>query len=350
MRSALAVILVVACGSDPTIGVASRWVRETPAKASPVALGPERRVVVLLAEPGPAGGELVNLEEQNGLPVEGPTTGAPLSLVAPAVAGTSIFAVSSIGKLVRLDFLAQIAFAVPEAPFGRSTPPLVAVDGSVRIGTTAGRIFGFAANGDPALDLPVGGAVTSIAVDSTTTYATTDLGRVVAFDESGAIVFDVNVDPPASGLSVSADGTVYVGDASSVRAIDPDGEELWKRPRGARVVGTRVTKDDTILAWGEDGIVERLSADGDVVTSGRSRPAGEANPPAFYAAPVDVDGSRLGAIDATGRAILFEADGSVVGSVELGGEPNGDPVTGELGFTFVAVGASVHAIDFTAEQ
>ncbi|MBI4815003.1 MAG: PQQ-binding-like beta-propeller repeat protein [Deltaproteobacteria bacterium] len=351
MRVTLLVVpLLAACSADPVLGIASRWQHDTPAKAAPVALGPERRVIVLLSEAASLGGELVTVEEQNGLPVEGPTPGAPLTARAPVVSGTRVFVITTIGKLTRLDFLAQSAFVAPESPLGPTTTPVFAADGSVRFGTTSGRVFGFDADGAPVLDVPVGGAVTSIFVEGTTTYATTDAGRVVGIDESGALEVDVSVDAPAQGIAVSPDGNLYVGEATGLRAFDPIGDELWKRPRAARVVGALLQKDETLLAWGEDGVLERLDQNGNVIFSARSRPDGEANPPAIYAAPLSIEGDRIGAFDASGRALLIGPDGAIEDTLDLGQAPTGDPVIGELGFAFIAVGSSVRAIDFTAEK
>src|SRR5687768_13047106 len=118
--------VAAACSGDPEAPatIAIRWTHERPSRAAPPTPGPERRVIVLLEENTPQGGELVTLEEGNGRTVEGPFDGTPLSEHAPVIAGTTIVFTTKIGKVSALNLAGQTVFSKPDAGMLGTTQPI----------------------------------------------------------------------------------------------------------------------------------------------------------------------------------------------------------------------------------
>ena len=348
-----AALLLATAACDDDAGapkIVTRWSYGAPAAAAPPGVGPERRVIVAVSDRPPGGsGQIVTLEATNGITVEGPFEPAELTVHAPVVHGTIIYVVSKVGRVVAVDFAGGTKFTVNGAePLGQTGPLAVAPDGSLRLGTASGDIVGLA--GDDGRELfrtPVGGAVTSplgIAADGTT-FGATDTGRVVGVDGAGGIVFDVTVGAPASGPSASAD-RVVVGDADGVVGFDRSGQEVFDHPRAARVVGTAPLPGGDFVAWGEDGILERLSATGEV--SMRFTTA-TTNPPPIYASPVAFDDGRLGVFDGEGTGHLVGLDGNAVATYRLAGPPLTEVAVTDRQWALVAVGQTVQAIDFMGQ-
>lgn len=344
MMSALA-----GCGGGEITGrIGQQWTHDTPSAAAPPGVGPEQRVIAVLetAAPG-AGGQLVTLEQGNGLVLEGPYDGAPLSQHAPLFAGGKIFVISKIGKLTALDLAGTTLFGVPEqGQLGPTSPLTAGSDDWVRVGTTSGMVLAFdSSDGSERMRAEAGGAITTpLAVASDgTTYAATDTGRVVGVSKTSVIVFDQQVDPPASGPSVLSSGDIAVGEASGLRIFSPQGAERLKHSRAARVVGTRALEDGGLLAWGEDGVVERLSADGTVelryVTAASS-------PPPVYATPKPI-GDRLALIDSSGVVHLVDTDGTAMATLELGAEPLREVAEGEGNQLLITLGSTIRGLGFT---
>lgn len=345
MRRSVAAVLAllsVSCGDSSKVFIASRWKYMTAADAAPPGVGPERRVVVATK----AGqGSLGTLSEENGRPVEGPFSQNLFPTDhAPLAAATTIFIVSSIGKVVAVSFAGEQKFSKPSAPLLATGPLASAPDGSLRIASNSGRLVALrAADGETIFDTPIGGAAPSplaIGTDGTT-YVATDSGHVVAIDPTGAKVFDVMVQPPASGPSVTREGGVLVGEGNGLRAFDGQGREVFRHPRAARVVGTRTTSRGELMAWGEDGVFELLDANGGTIATFR------AGPP-IYAPVVALKNGKFGVIDSSGVAHLVNREGKEEARLMLDAPPLAEVAVGQLGWVFVAAGRTVSALDFTA--
>jgi hypothetical protein len=124
-----------------------------------------------------------------------------------------------------------------------------------------------------------------------------------------------------------------------VRVVESDGREVFRRPRGARVVGTRWISTNELYAWGEDGIVELLDDAGNVKASFT------AGPP-IYADVTPLPSGDIAVIDSAGTAYRLSHDCVEESRLSLGGPPLAELVRGDTGYVFVTVGSSVHAVDF----
>jgi hypothetical protein len=337
LAMALGLTLEACGGGDSTRTIFQRWKRDTTEDAAPPGVGSDGRVVIATRS---GQGEIATYNEENGVRIEGPFMPVFPTEHAPVVTANTIVIVSSIGKLVGLDFAGQTRFSKPDAPLGLTGPLALAGDGTMRIATTSGRVLGFAADGSTLFDTPIGGAAVSapaIASDGTT-YVATDTGRLVGVDTAGAVTLDVTVNAPASGPSV--DGTrVAVGEIDGVRVFNGT-TEAFKHPRAARVVGTRFVGGE-LIAWGEDGIVERLDASGAVMMTYN------AGPP-IYAPVFALDNDELAIFDSAGSAHLVNGDGAVINKLELGGTPLTEIARGRR-LLIASVGRSVRAFDFAFE-
>lgn len=289
-------------------------------------------------------GELATVNEENGLKVEEPfpifaTEHAPVSI------GASFAVVSTIGKIVSYNLAGAPQYTQPEgAPLLETSPLVRAPDGSLRIATTAGRVLGFnGTDGTPLFDAAISGAVTTppaVASDGTT-YVATDTGKLFGVRPDGTIDADVDVTAPASGPSVSASGgEIAVGEGDAVRVVDREGAQLFRHMRAARVVGTRWTAKDQLLAWGEDGIVELLDKTGGTVW------AFNAGHP-VYAEVVPLNEGGYAVFDSTGGVHRVTEAGAADATLALAGAPLLQVAKGAmLGWLYVAVGSTVVAIDF----
>jgi outer membrane protein assembly factor BamB len=329
-------------GSSPP-KVLSRWKYDATSEVAPPGTGPERRVLIALSG---GQGSVATVNEENGRAVEGPFMPLFPTSHAPVVAASNIIIVTSIGKLVAINFAGAQIYAKPDgSPLGVTGPLQVAPDGSLRIGSTAGHIYGFAASDGSALfDAPVPGPVSTplaIAGDGTAYAATAD-GHVIGVDSSGAMVFQQTVKPPAAGPSVSSGGKIAVGAEDAVVVFDKSGAMAFSHPREARVTGTLFLDGGEVIAWGEDGVFEVLSATGEVIGTF------VAGPP-IYANAVLTKGGHFGVIDNMGVAHLVDRTGKELAKTALPASPLPDVVVGKTtGYAFVAGGKSIFALDFNA--
>ncbi len=344
----LAAVMGSACGGEEpaTGGVSSSWVHEAPAPAAPAGVGPEGRAVVVIREAqGAMGGRLVTLDQRNGLAIEGPFDGQPISDHAPIMADNRVFVLNKVGGLAGVSLAGEPLFTTPPAAPSATSPLAIGADRILRWGTAAGDLVGASLDGAVVFRASIGDPlVTALGIGpDLRTYGTTDTGRVVGVDGAGAIVFDVRVDAPAEGVSVSAAGEVAVGEASGLRVFTSGGAEKWRHARGARVVGTTWV-GDRLLAWGEDGVLERLDPSGSVEMTFRTATS---NPPPIYGVVLPLSTGAVGLVDATGTAHLVGPDGTTIGSTALGGEPLRERVLGDDGRMLVVIGKQVHGLLFT---
>jgi len=349
---ALAALLATACEGEPEPKILIRWTHELASKAAPAGIGPERRVIVAVSEMVPdGGGHLAVIDEQIGTPLEGPFDNAQLTDHRPVLHENKIFVITKIGKLHAVDLGGTPVFTAPTGPpLGQTTPLAVAPDGSLRFATVAGDVYGFSTDGTQLFKTAVGGAVTSaLAVDEAgVAYAATDTGRLIGVDGTGGIAFDVQIGGQVHGPSVRGD-LITVGDLDGVLGFGKDGVPRFDKPRAARIAGTAILPSQEILAWGDDGIVQLLDANGDQIMRYRSRPDGEANPPRIATEPKALAGDRFAVIDESGRAHLIDRDGRALVTVELGADPSPEITVASVGYVLVAVGNTIKAVDFAGQ-
>lgn len=347
LPSALLLVASGACASDPqaSAGVAGAWTHDTPTDAAPPGVGPEGRTVVLVREAVTSGGQLITLDQASGSTIEGPFDGVPLSDHAPLMLDATIFALTKIGALVGLDLAGEVRWTLPAPTPSATSPLVVGPDRRVCWGTAAGDVVCAAADGTLRMRASLGEPiVTAPAVGADgRVYVATDTGRVVGVDMAGAVVFDVRVDGPASGPSVGPTGELAVGEAAGLRVFGPGGAEKWRHARAARVVGT-TWAGDRVLAWGEDGVVERLDASGRVELSFKT--SSDSNPAPVYVTPVVLGSGALGVLDAAGTAHVVGGDGTPLATLALGGTPLREATVAAGGRMFLAIGTSVHALLF----
>ena len=320
---ALAALLATACEGEPEPKILIRWTHELASKAAPAGIGPERRVIVAVSEMVPdGGGHLAVIDEQIGTPLEGPFDNAQLTDHRPVLHENKIFVITKIGKLHAVDLGGTPVFTAPTGPpLGQTTPLAVAPDGSLRFATVAGDVYGFRA---------------------------ADTGRLIGVDGTGGIAFDVQIGGQVHGPSVRGD-LITVGDLDGVLGFGKDGVPRFDKPRAARIAGTAILPSQEILAWGDDGIVQLLDANGDQIMRYRSRPDGEANPPRIATEPKALAGDRFAVIDESGRAHLIDRDGRALVTVELGADPSPEITVASVGYVLVAVGNTIKAVDFAGQ-
>jgi outer membrane protein assembly factor BamB len=347
----LSIALVAAlAGCGPSSGgktaIAVRWTYMAMAAAAPPANGPERRVVVMLKEAGPNGGQLVTLEESNGHTVESPSMSVPLTDHAPVSFGSSFVLTTKIGKVAAVDLGGMTLFEKPDAMgYGGVAPIAVGGDGIARVGSTSGFLVGVGAmDGSERWRAQLGAAVTSAAAIASdgTSYVATDSGHLIAISASGGMGFDVALHGFAAGPSLTTAEAIAVGEIDGVRLIDKTGATLFTHPRGGRVTGTRAIANGGILAWGEDGLVEQLDGSGTVVNSF----AVDGKAP-VYVPPVLLPDGKLAVIDSNGIAYLVGTTGVEVARLALGAEPLREIAQAtSVPFVYVTIGNAVKAIDF----
>lgn len=343
-------LLGVGCGKSEAVErVVELWHYDFPTAAAPPGIGPEHRTLGGVKEATGSTGRFVTLDQLTGLPVEGPYMDIPLTDHAPVMVGSTIILITKIGTIVGLDLAGQTRFMKPPIGGPGQTGPLLAVGAEVRFGTADGLVVALdGATGDERWHAAVSDPVlTRVAAGPDgRTYATTDLGRVVGFDGSGQLVFDQTVPAPAGAPAVTSAGDIAVGSADGVVLFTANGTQKWKHPRAARVVATRALGND-VLAWGEDGIFERLSDGGAVKLSFRSRPMTDPNPPPFYAEPVTLGSDAFGLLDASGMAHLVDAAGQERASLSASMDILPEVAVSDFTSLIVADKSSLRAIQFT---
>lgn len=336
-------------GSDPLIIV--RWTHATAAAAAPAGIGAERRIIVMLGEndPSSGAGSLVTLEESNAQPIEGPFSIPTITDHPPVMVGTQVYAITKIGKFAAYDLAGQEKFNVSHAGGPSKTVDLAfAPDGTARIATTNGDLVALDPNSgaeqwmakfESGINSPM-----SIAADGTT-YLAAFSGRVEGFDASGVKTFDARTDALAAGPSATSDGVV-VGDENSVTRFDKSGNVVFDHPRAAGVSGTQVLANGEILAWGMDGVLELLAADGSTIMSYTTAAS---NPPPIVTNAIAFANGKFGIIDNAGVAHLVNREGRAEVTKNLGTAPTARLQLGEFGNVIVTTGSQVQAVDFNAE-
>ena len=331
---------LTACGgtdAPPSIGL--RFAYEAPAPVAGPAVGADDRCVVARAE---APGAFETREARDGRPLEGPFDALPTDH-APAIAGANVYLVARIsGRLQGLDLAGQ-EVAVPSLALGNTGPLVAGPDGRLRVVANAGTLHIVPLDGGAPIEADVGGVGQGApAVDAAgVTYVATDLGRLVGVDAAGAVVFDQTVNAPASGPSVGAD-RVAVGTLDGVAVFGTDGAALYTAPRAARVIGTRVLADGDVIAWGEDGALERYDP------SGAVRFRLDLGPPIHAEAQALTNG-HFGIVDDEGTAYLVSPEGEILDQRTVGEGQTGapHPRTAALDNLFyVARGAVTEGLDF----
>jgi outer membrane protein assembly factor BamB len=338
----LVTALTDGCGGASKPFIASRWKYDAGAPAAAPGLGPEQRVLIALKS---GTGGLFTRNEQDGTKVDAPIMPLFATEHAPVASGSTIVLVTLIGKLAGLLLSGQMLYTKPDAPLGKTSPVVVAPDGSLRIASTTGMVAGFAAGDGSTLFMSsVNGAIdTAPAVSPDgTTYVGTDTGHLTGVNASGMSVFDVTVPPPASGPS-TASGKIAVGAQDGVHVFDTSQKSIFSHPRSARVVGTKILDSGEIIAWGEDGVFELLSPTGDVIGSFK------ASSP-IYANAIPLKTGSFAIFDSQGGGHLVDRQGHEISSVSVGGMPENEIVLGDIGYVFVTAGNIVHAYDFTATE
>ena len=337
-RILLFAVSVAGCTGDDPITIIERWSQTFAAEPAPPGIGPEKRVLVALMG---TSGELTTHEEGSGLKIEGPHPTFPTSH-APVASNFTMFLVSTVGRVVGLEIGtgAQKSLS-PATPLGVTSPLVVAPDGSLRIGSTSGRLFAMQPDGTTIYDVPFEGPIDSapaVASDGTTYAAIFTPGKLVGVSTTGDAVFEQAVGESAGGVSVS-DTRVAVGHNLGMKLFERSGGEVFSHARQARVTGTRILDDGRVLVWGEDGIIELLDDAGGTVWSYT------AGPPILT--DVNVMEGRLAVFDSAGTVHLLElSSGKMSRMHSLGGAPSTRIVEGELGFVYVAVGTKIVALDF----
>ena len=329
------------CGGDePSLVLGRRWTYTADVALAPPGVGVGDRVVVATRA---APGDLRTLEAADGRAVEGPFATLPTDH-APIMVGTDIYLVAQVsGRLVRLDLAGQ-PLPVTSLSLGATGPLAAAPDGSLRVAANRGALTILPGPEGTPIEAPLPGvADTAPAIDASgVTFVATDVGRVLGIDALGATTFDVQVDAPASGPSVSA-ARVAVGSLTGVHVFDRGGQPVFTRPRGARVVGTRILADGDVLAWGEDGQLERLGPDGAVRFS-------LALGPPIHAPVVVLPSLHFVVIDDDATASLVSPEGVIVDQDVVAPDERGPPLRelaeGEGGAVFLTRGKTVTALSF----
>jgi outer membrane protein assembly factor BamB len=334
----LCAISVAGCTGDDPITIIERWNQAFAAEPAPPGIGPEKRVLVALQG---STGELTTHEEGTGLKIEGPHPTFPTSH-APVASNFTMFLVSTVGRIVGLEIGSGTQKSLsPATPLGVTSPLVVAPDGSLRIGSTSGRLFAMQPDGTTIYDVPFEGPIDSapaVASDGTTYAAIFTPGKLIGVSTSGDTVFEQPVGESAGGVSVS-DARVAVGHNSGMKLFERAGAEIFSHPRQARVTGTRILADGRVLVWGEDGIIQLLDDGGGVVWTYN------AGPPILT--DVNVMDGRLALFDSGGTVHLLDlGSGEMLRMHSLGGAPGPRIVEGELGFVYVSVGTKIVALDF----
>lgn len=322
-----------ACGGEEATRILVRWTTTESTALAPPGEGPDRRI--LLAERD--GGQLRTLDAVTGKALEGPYPLFP-SLHAPVAVGSEVVLVSSIGRIVRAN-LAGESLASPNLALGRTGPPVVAPTGEVWVAATSGRVVSVRGEVLVADATLTGAAETAPAVASDgTAYVATDTGSLVGLSGAGAQVFSAEVPAPASGPSVSA-SRVAVGALDGVVVYERSGATAFKVPRAARVTGTLFVGDE-LLAYGEDGKLERYDHAGALISSY------SAGPP-IYGPVRAMPSGKIALVDSTGKLHRVDREGAAE-ILDLGGEVGRQAAVTELGWLVLSVGNEVRAIDLEA--
>lgn len=339
--------VLAACGGDAVVPkVEPRWRYDAEADTTAPGLGPEERVLVALRSSRAGGlGGFLSLNERGPQAVEGPFFDLPLAAAgAPVIVGTRVSFATPVGRLVQIDLAGQILenLSLGTSP---STPTALALhDTRLAAATSTGELV--------VVDGTTGALVYRAELQSVPTtapvpgpsgefYVATEDGRLLGFGPAGESVFTATLSGRASGPCVRSDGALTAGDETGVRTFDAAGALLFQRPRPARVIGAVALPDAHVLAYGEDGAVERLDAAGELVWRFQTAAT---NPPPVYLPPLALEADYTLVIDDAGGVHLVSPSGEGVSTVSLGERPTGPAVRGSTGLVFISVGASLRAL------
>lgn len=345
--AALFVLALGACGGDPVAArVEERWRYEAESNPTAPGLGPEERVVLALRSARPTGlGGLVTLNERGPQAVEGPYFELPLAAgSAPVMVGTKVYYATPVGRLLELDLAGQL---LENLSLGTSpgTPTALAQQGSLLAAavSTGELVVVEGASAAVTLRVTLGSVPTSAPVFAPggELYVTTEDGRLLGFGPTGAELFSANLSGRASGPAVRSDGTLVAGDEGGLRAFDPSGAPRFERPRPARVIGAVALPEGHVLAYGEDGAVERLDEDGALVWRFQTATS---NPPPVYLPPLALPSGHVLVFDDAGGVHLVSPEGEGLAALSLGERPAGPAVRGSTGLVFVSVGTTARAL------
>lgn len=332
--------LTPACGGGSEVSIARRWTKTDTVALSGPATGTDARIVTArLAAPG----QIETLEALTGRNIEGPFDALPAPH-APVMIGAELFLIGQVsGRGLRLN-LAGEALPFLSSTLGGTGPMVAAPDGGLRVTANRGALVMIAPDYETVVEAPLPGVSDSPpAVDENgITFVATDVGRVLGFDRAGSSVFDVTVPAPASGVAVSAD-RVVTGALDGVHVFDRASQPVFEHPRGARVVGTRFVADGDIIAWGEDGRLDRLSP------SGALRFSLSLGPP-IHTEVLEMPSGHFVVVDNEGTAYLVSAEGRLVDQVVVA-EDETDPPARQLargpgGLVMVVQGKTLATFDF----
>jgi len=335
-----------ACDGDIEPSLRIAWTYDAPNTVAEPAAGPEDRVIIMLSEKSASGlGQLLTLDALTGLVLEGPFEIATLTDHPPRVRGTDIYAVGKIGKIEKHNLSGQSLGSFPATHLGVTSPIAFGDDGILRIASTTGQLYGFnPSDGSQTFKTLIDEGVDSpLAIHSDgTTYLASPLGRVEAVGADGSKGFAVSTGSLASGTSVDSTGIV-VGHSVGIDKFDREGKKLFSHHRAANVLGTRIRANGDILAWGQDGVLELLSSDGDKLMRFRTGPESENNPPTISVGPAEVNAEHLVVADDNGTAYLLRTDGTQLASLKLPSAPRAKSnlIVTEKGTIVLSTGNSV---------
>ena len=164
-------------------------------------------------------------------------------------------------------------------------------------------------NGEQQFQVPVDEAIDSpMAINSDgTTFLASPLGRLEAIDRAGQKVLTAaTTSALASGVTLTND-SIAVGHSSGVDVFSSNGTLQFTHPRSSAVIGTKALPNGHIAAWGQDGILEIIESNGNVVTTFRTSPDNELNPPTLSVAPAALDNDHVLVVDDLGKVSLIDA-------------------------------------------
>lgn len=332
--------LTSACSGDDPLQISRRWSQTYDSKVAAPAFGTAARVVVARAA---APGSIETLEALSGINIEGPFDTLPTPH-APVMVGTELFVVGQVsGRGVRMNLAGEL-LPFFDPPAGGTGPLVAAPDGSLRLTANRGVLMIIPADFSAHTEVPLTGVSDSpVSVDDEgITFVATDLGSVVGIDRDGVTRFDVTVPGPASGVSQTRD-LVAVGALDGLYVFDRFGVGVFVHDRDARVVGTAFTDNGDIIAWGEDGRLDRVGPDG---TPRFSVSVGAA----IYAEVKELPTGYFAVLNAEGTASLISPDGVLSDEIVVAPDETEAPARqvaqGEGSVLYFSRGNTVAAFDF----
>jgi len=268
-------------------------------------------------------GQFVTLDGNLGDTVEGPFDVPTLTEQAPVFLGADIFSVSKVGKIDKYNLAGQGLGSFPMTPVGNTGPIGLDGDRAIRVASSTGMLYSFnPETGEQQFQVPVDEAINApMAVNSDgTTFLASPLGRLEAIDRTGQKILTKSTGALASGVTLTND-SIAVGHSSGIDVFSQDGTLQFTHPRSSAVIGTKALPNGHIAAWGQDGIIEVLENNGNVVTTFRTSPDNELNPPTLSVAPAALDNDHLLVVDDLGKVSLIDSGGNTLASYMLDSPP-----------------------------